>query len=104
MYFIKEPHQGKPRYYFEDRPSHKCSPYFQSKARADQWRTQHQQTHYTGTELRHCQGDRRLNPKERARYEIAVSPATSVFGRRKTDQPLRVDRDLSKDHIDRLLE
>jgi len=104
MYFIKEPRQGKPRYYFEDRLGRKYGPNFQSKARANHLRTQHQQNHYTGTEQRLHQGDRRLNPKGRAQYEIAVSPGTQVFGQRKTDQPLRVDRDLTKDHIERMFE
>jgi len=32
----------------------------------------------TGTEQRHRQGDRRMHPKERARFEIAVSPTSTV--------------------------
>ena len=104
MIFAKETHQHKSRYYFENRSGYKCSPYFHSEEGANRWRTYHLQNIYGGTEHRLRQGDRRLHPEERTKLAMPVLANITVLGRRETDQTLRVDRDLTNDHIDRLLE
>lgn len=104
MNFIKETHQHQNRYFFEDQPGHKVSPYFQTLEHAKRWREQYQARGYRGNNKRLGLSDRRINTEGRSQMGVSIWPELSLYGRRRTDHPLQVDRDLTESHLDRLLE
>ena len=104
MNFIKETHQHKNRYFFEEQPGHRVSPYFQTLEHAKRWREQYHAKGYRGTNKRRGPSDRRTNPEARRQMGVTTWPELSLYGRRRTDYPLQVDKDMTENHLDRLLE
>lgn len=104
MNFIKTTHQCEDRYFFEDRPGHKCSPYFHTLDGAEHWRSYELTRQYKGKERRRSLTDRRTDRQRLKDMVAPIWPYTSMSGRREADQPLVVDVDRTEDHLERLLE
>jgi hypothetical protein len=104
MNFVKETHQHKDRYFFEEESGRKVSPYFPTLQHAKIWRVQYHARNYTGKNRRVGLSDRRSSPESRQQMGVCTWPELNPYGRRRTDYPLQVDKDLTKNHLDRLLE
>lgn len=95
MYLIKDLVDGRIVYYWIDEDERQVSTFFSTFQHAEEWWKAYMFAEYDGTERRASILDRRSNEVKRQRLDtsnrfVSINPN----GRRTTDQPIRVYRDL----------
>ena len=95
---------GRVCFYWTDYDGRQVSPILATLQAAEEWWKQYLFAQFTGRERRRSVLDRRSDYDKRRRVARRLnSPGLAHFGRRASDQPVRVDQDLAADKI-RLLE
>ncbi|MBV1789035.1 hypothetical protein KQ940_13335 [Marinobacterium sp. D7] len=95
MYLIKDLQEGRIVYYWLDADDRLISPHLSTIQHAEEWWKLYSFARYDGDERRSSVIDRRSNTEKRRRMESA-NRYTSInpYGRRTTDIPVKVHRDL----------
>ncbi|GGB99401.1 hypothetical protein GCM10011352_26990 [Marinobacterium zhoushanense] len=105
MYLIKDLLDGRIVYYWLNEVDHQISPHLSTLQHAEEWWKAYKFARYEGDERRASVIDRRSNTEKRRRMESS-NRYTSInpYGRRATDIPVKVHRDLVPEKLVKLAE
>lgn len=103
MHLIKDLVDGRIVYYWLDVNERPLSTFFSTFKLAEEWWKEYMFSQYAGEERRRSIIDRRTNEEKRKRLQlnnrfVSINPN----GRRTTDKPIRVDRDLVAEKLQSL--